>query len=121
MDTRQKIISLGDLAASLANARWQAIAGLFDPLTLVQAERLAAAGDNVLAIVDPCQDTLLDANARAILIAALRSVKLVVIASRKEWEPVLARFSRVQVDDDEAADRARSAAFAEFILQRQSS
>ena len=121
MDTRQKIISVGELPARLANTRCQAIAGFFDPLTLAQAERIAAAGDNVLAIVDPGQDTLLDVGARATLVAALRSVKLVVIASRKEWEPVLAKSPHVQVNVDESAERARSEAFADFILQRQSS
>ena len=121
MDTREKIVSLTELPALLGNAAWQAISGLFDPLTLTQAERIAAGGANVVCIVDSGQGTLLDANARAALLAALRSVKLVVIASREEWKPVLANCAHVQIDHDEAADSARSANFANYILERQSS
>ena len=90
MDTREKIVSLPQLPALLATGKWQAITGYFDPLTPAQIERLAAAshdGRKLLAIVDPARNTLLPAEARAQLLASLRMVHAVVIASRSEWQP----------------------------------
>ena len=121
MDTREKIVDLAELPALLRNLPWSVSVGFFDPLTLTQAERLAAAGSNLLAIVDPGENSLLGAPARAILVAALRQVNLVVIATRREWQPLLAQFPNVQVDDNESADRARSSQFAGYILRRQAS
>ena len=124
MDTREKHIDLTVVPALLENGKWAVVTGLFDPLTLVQAERLAAAaehGRSLLVIVDPSSPTLLSADARAALVAALRQVKAVVIADRADWELVLSSFPHVRIFCDEAAERARSDAFTTFVLERQRS
>jgi len=124
VDTREKHIDLTVVPALLENGKWAVVTGLFDPLTLVQAERLAAAaehGRSLLVIVDPSSPTLLSADARAALVAALRQVKAVVIADRADWELVLSSFPHVRIFCDEAAERARSDAFTTFVLERQRS
>ncbi len=60
--------------ALLGEGAWVVIAGLFDPLTALQAKRLSGfrrAGRKLMAIVEPGENPLLNAEARAALIAAL--------------------------------------------------
>ncbi len=124
MDTREKLIDLAAVPGLLENGKWAVVTGLFDPLTLVQAERLAEAaedGRSLLVIIDPSSRALLSTYARAALVAALRQTKVVTIANPAEWEPVLARFPQVHIYRDAAAERARSDAFAAFVLDRQRS
>lgn len=119
MDTREKIIPAEQLAAKLGSGEWLAVAGKFDPLTLAQAERLAQAGSNgkaILAVVEPATDSLLPVEARAILVAALKSVQLVVAADAAD----LANFPGVQISRDDEGERQRSRAFVEHVRGRQS-
>src|SRR5215469_8887729 len=77
LDTRNKIKPLKDLNSVLVDSKWIAIAGFFDPLTSIQASRLAEIakkGHNVLAIVLTAPDCLLPSDARAALVAAVREV-----------------------------------------------
>jgi hypothetical protein len=109
---------MGDLPSRLGNAAWLAVIGRFDPLTLVQANRLAELvkrGRSILAVVQPVPDGLLAAEARAALVAALRSVQLVVIADASS----LPAHPQIQLLEDEAGERERSEYFVEFIAQRQ--
>jgi hypothetical protein len=118
LDTREKIVGLKDLPHRLGNANWLAVVGTFDPLTLAQADRLAeltARGRSILTVVQPGVDSLLPAEARAALIAALRSVQLVVIADAASLPP----HPQIEILKDEAGERKRSAEFVERIACRQ--
>ena len=123
MDTREKIVPLAELPSRMGPGKWLAVVGLFDPLTAVQASRLAelADGRRLLAIVLDEPGTLLPADARAALIAALREVSVVSIAAPGEWESKLPGTPTVTVSYDPEAERARTAEFIEFVLNRQAS
>jgi hypothetical protein len=118
LDTREKIVPLQDLPERLGKGPWLAVVGRFDPLTLPQAERLgrlAGEGHSILGVVEPSADCLLPADARATLLAALRSVNLVVIADAA-WLPP---HPQMKILEDEEGERKRSAEFAQFIVERQ--
>ncbi len=128
MDTREKIVRLNDVPALLQCGDWLAVAGLFDPLTAVQAKRLADLRDGysrkVLAIVLDTEDTLLTAEARAVLIAALREVDLVTTAEPESWRSTIAsndQTDHVQILEDAEGEQRRCAEFVQFILRRQES
>ena len=120
MDTREKIV-LGEAArALLSEGAWVVIAGLFDPLTALQAKRLSGfrrAGRKLMAIVEPGENPLLNADARAALIAALRDVDAVTIADSAR--PILPLSLSVELIEDTPGEFARSADFVRFILDRQ--
>ncbi len=120
MDTREKIVSAESAGALLSQGDWLAVAGLFDPLTAVQAERLALLsrhGRKVLAIVERGENPLLNADARATLIAALRDVDAVAIAD--SGRDIVPFNSPVELIEDAMGEAARSADFIEFVLERQ--
>lgn len=122
MDTRSKIKPINDLHSVLAGSKWTAVIGFFDPLTAVQAKRLAdaAKGDRrLLTIVLTAPDSLLPADARAALVAAVRGVSAVVIADSEEWRSTLPKTADVVVVDDLETDKRRSEEFVEFVLKRQ--
>ncbi|HEY7306208.1 MAG TPA: hypothetical protein VH601_18935 [Bryobacteraceae bacterium] len=122
MDTRNKIKPLKDLNSVLADSKWIAIAGFFDPLTSIQASRLAdiaKKGHNVLAIVLAAPDCLLPADARAALVAAVRGVSAVVVANAHEWRSVITKDANVTVVDDLQGDKRRSEEFVQYVLKRQ--
>ncbi len=119
MDTREKIKDLNTVSALLETGEWTVVAGVFDPLTLTQAQRIAAAaqaGRRVLALVVPDADTLLAAEARAALVAGLGTVTAVVIADPRQINVPGSDFQH-----DVAQDRQRSAEFVSFIMRRQQS
>ena len=122
MDTRSKIKPLKNLYSVLAGSKWAAIVGYFDPLTATQAKRLADAerdGRKVLAIVLIAPDSLLPADARAALVAAVRSVSAVVIAESQQWRSAIPHQYDIALLDDLEGEKKRSAEFIEFILKRQ--
>lgn len=127
MDTREKILSVESLPAILAETEWIAIAGLFDPLTAVQANRLARLANNnghsrkLLAVVLEGEGTLLPAQARAILVAALREVNAVVITASNRWRQNLSESGHLQIVEDMEGEKIRSAEFARFVIRRQRS
>ncbi len=127
MDTRQKIVSFENMSTVLAEGEWVAVAGLFDPLTAVQAKRLAEIAKNgahagrLLAIVLESEGTLLPAEARAILVAALRDVNAVVIAQPDRWRDKIPESGSIRIIEDSEGERIRSAEFARFVIQRQQS
>lgn len=88
----------------------------------MQACRLAVLRNNgrkLMAIVLDGDDTLLPAEARAELIASLRSVTAVVIVNSDDWRNLVARNSRVQLIEDPQGERTRAADFVQFVLNRQ--
>jgi hypothetical protein len=115
MDTREKIVSV----EKINGKDWIGVAGLFDPVTLEQAERIAAVatrhpGSRLLAVVLPANGTLLSSEARAALVAGLSAVQAVVIA-----EPEAIRARGIEVEEDFAAEERRSKEFVQFVLARQ--
>ncbi len=122
MDTRGKIKSLEDLHSALADSKWIVVVGFFDPLTAIQAARLAEAanrGRKLLAVVLTASNSLLPADARAALVAAVRGVSTVVIADAAEWRSAIPQTADVAILDDLEGEKRRSAEFVEFILERQ--
>jgi hypothetical protein len=122
LDTRSKVKPLNDLNSVLADSKWIAIAGFYDPLTAIQASRLvdlAKKGRNVLAIVLTAPDCLLPSDARAALVAAVRGVSAVVIAKADEWRCAIPQNADITVVDDLEDDKRRSEEFVEHVLKRQ--
>jgi DNA-binding FrmR family transcriptional regulator len=118
LDTREKIVPLGDLTARLGDGKWLAVVGRFDPMTAAQAIRIEESGGQgraILAVVEEGEDCLLPVEARAALVAALRSVELVVIAGAT----ALKAYPKIEIVEDEEGERARSAEFVEFVRRRQ--
>ena len=121
LDTRRKIVSIDELRRHIARGEWVAVAGLFDPLTVTQARRLAELprkGRKVLAVVLEDDETLLPAEARAELIAALSAVDVVAIADGVQWRSQL-ETRGVEIIEDFRAEKQRSAEFVKLILERQ--
>jgi len=115
VDTREKIVPLEELRRRVEAGEWLAVVGLFDPLTALQAARVAAIGNGegqLAAIVLDEPDTLLPAEARAALVAGLRRVRLVSIARRDEWRNMLGRAKIFE-------DRTHSDEFVQFVFERQ--
>jgi hypothetical protein len=122
MDTRTKILAANRVPGVLADGEWLAIAGVFDPLTVVQARRIAGFRRNarkLMAVVLQDEDALFAAEARAALIAGLREVDAVLIAPPERWRTLVPKNARVEIVEDIAGERARSADFVQFVLQRQ--
>jgi hypothetical protein len=124
LDTREKILPVESLRALMVEDNWVAVAGLFDPLTAVQATRLAevaqSTGRKILAIVLESENTLLRADARACLMAGLREVRAVVVAKTDEWRLAIPPDSKTNVVEDMGAEKARTAEFVQFVFTRQS-
>jgi hypothetical protein len=123
VNTREKIWPLEELAGRLAKDKsdWIVVGGLFDPLTTGEAEVFAThsrPGRKLLAFVLESPEPLLSAEARAILVAALREVSGVAIGTAEDWLRLKAE-SRAAVVDELSAGRQRTAEFVEFVLQRQ--
>jgi hypothetical protein len=118
LDTREKIVPLQGLTARLGDGNWIAVVGRFDPLTLAQAQRVAkldTEGRRIMAVVEPGEDCLLPVEARAVLMAALRSVRMVVIAEAGS----LPAHPQMEIVVDEEGERTRSEEFMKFVAERQ--
>jgi hypothetical protein len=84
VDTRQKI------TASTAGLRVPLlVTGYFDPLTSVEAARLAALGEGLTVAVLDLPDALLPLQARAELVASLRNVSRVIAGAAPEAESII--------------------------------
>jgi len=121
VDTREKILALDELPALLNSDKWVIAVGQFDPLTAVQAKRLAALATDstkLLAIVLEDGRALLPASARAALIAALRDVDAVTVAGPERWRGVIPNGPCITIVDDAEAEKIRSAEFVQRILER---
>jgi hypothetical protein len=122
LNTQEKISTLATLPGLLSEGAWTAVPGLFDPLTATQAKRLAhfAQDDRkLLAVVLDEPDTLLTADARSVLVAALASVSAVVVAKSGHWQAAIPAKADIVIIEDEAGERGRSQEFVEFIVHRQ--
>ncbi len=121
MDTREKIISLPEIPAVIAEGEWIVVVGRFDPMTAFEAERLAELGQTrrVLAVVLEEDGALLAASARAVLVAALRDVSAVTIGGPESWWTAIPEGAAVQIVEDHQGDAARRNTFVEMVLRQQ--
>ncbi len=121
MDTRTKIIPCDDIASLVGFDKWTAAVGTFDPLTATQASRLAelrGSGRKLLAVVLDEEDTLLTAEARGALVAALLDVDAVTVVKADHLSS-LRRNPQLTVIIDPEGEKLRTAEFVEFVLRRQ--
>jgi hypothetical protein len=125
LDTRSKIVTPEEakhlLEQPVGSRQIAVVAGFFDPLTLEVAQLFhrVAANAQAVAIVLEGRESLLPAQARALLVAALRTVYRVTIAPQDSWRSTLpADFSGILYFDLEE-DARRSEAFAGSILRNQ--
>ena len=120
MDTREKIVNVDAARALLAQGGWIAVTGLFDPLTAVQAKRISGfrrPGCKLMAIIERAKNPLLEADARAALIAALKDVDAVTITDSAR--AVVSPTEQIELIEDIHGESARSADFVRYVLERQ--
>jgi glycerol-3-phosphate cytidylyltransferase-like family protein len=134
LDTREKIRSLDDFIARDARYAWTAVVGVFDPLTVEVVRYVAslASTDRKLLVVvshtvnegerGQGSDNFLSAEARARMLASLRVVDAVVIASPSAAKDAF-RSARIDahVEEGPDADRQRSEQFVQHVLDRKAS
>ncbi len=111
MDTRSKIIS----AAEAAQLKYASLVhGYFDPLTADHVRRLQelAAEGPITILLDSPQAPLLPAGARAELLAALNTVKQVIIADETQ-------INAASVIDERTSDLLRTEQLMAHVKQRQ--
>jgi hypothetical protein len=124
VDTRQKIKSPADMDRMLVEGSWTIVSGEFDPLTCAIAEQLESLkpeGSRLLAIVRTSPEQLLDANARAIMMAGLRSVDAVLVQNADDRTLRLSDHAGATFIDFTAADRCARQKFEQIVLSRDSS
>jgi glycerol-3-phosphate cytidylyltransferase-like family protein len=134
LDTRKKIRLLDEFIANDGGQAWTAALGVFDPFTIEVARdvaSLATAGRKLLVVVseafddnngEPLAGALLGVDARARMLAALRAVDTVVIASAAAARDAFRRAKiDIRVEEDPAVDRQRSKQFVQYLLDRQAS
>jgi len=126
VDTRQKIQPAAAVTAAITAALSRGtvcrlVAGFFDPLLASNAARIREfrAGAGILvALVDSPAAPLLPAEARADVVAGLRSVDYVVIGGRGETE-LLTLFPQSAILWMTAADEADAKELARRVHERQ--
>lgn len=94
--------------------------GSFDPMTALQASRLRGYAEikrNLAVVVLDRPGTLLDSSSRTLLVAALRCVSAVAVATLEQFRK--ATFHCETVPYNEAEDRRWSEEFIEFIASRE--
>ncbi len=113
LDTRIKIISPSAALEYRRQGRTAMVTGYFDPLTVEHARRLREIRDEfeglIVALQDPA-DPILPAEARAELVAALRTVDYVVLPFDCDWPAGTLR--------EELAHRRQFDRLLEFIHRR---
>lgn len=119
LDTRTKLLTLEQAAALPAPGLL--VTGYFDPLLSAQAARLAELANQapLLVLVGDPPQPLLPVQARAELVAALRSVTHVVpLPPELSFEDALARFPNASVAREEAFDLQHRASLLVRIRNR---
>ena len=108
----------------LAEGNWLIVAGYFDPLTAAIARRLRDAveevrEEKVLAVVLEDPETLLTAEARSLLVAALRTVHAVVVISERDLNSFIPGSERIRFVFDREAEWRNSAEFSAMVLRKE--
>lgn len=106
----------------LAEGAWTIVSGEFDPLTCTMAgqiEKLKREGSRLLVMVRTNANELLDANARAIVMAGLRSVDAVFVQNADGRALSVPDHANVTVIDFTVTDRRTRQIFEELVLSRE--
>jgi hypothetical protein len=111
MDTRRKIV-----LADAVPAGCTVVTGYFDPLLAADVRELAAIPKPICAIVLPLDRALLSQQARAELVAALRIIDYVVIASDAS---IVDRLRATEIVHLEEAQSRRARELKEHVRRRQ--
>jgi hypothetical protein len=126
MDTRNKIINLGQasrIAADLRDqgVRWKVVTSYFDVLTvdLVRRLRELSRGETIVAIVLDPPEPLLGPRARAELAAGLSMIDYVLPLQGAGLDHALEELRPDTIVREETADRRRQAALMEHVHRRQ--
>ncbi len=121
MDTREKLQKIEDLPNLVDREQWMIVAGEFDPVTAAVADRLAklkTTGCKLLVIVKSgAENTLLNPQSRAVLLAALRLVDMVMIETGSDWRAVVRR-NVVEIVEDAEFDTRLRIAFESLVAGR---
>ncbi len=86
-----------------SQGNWIIVAGEFDPVTAEVAGffvKMRTRGRRLLVVLRSSAEELLSAEARAVLVAGLRSVDAVFIARDEDWRSVVAEGSAPVVECD---------------------
>jgi hypothetical protein len=121
VDTRKKIKNPADVHRMLAHGAWTIVSGEFDPLTCTIAEQLESLkprDHSLLVIVRTSGDQLLDANARAIIMAGLRTVDAVLVQNAEDRALRVSDRPGAVLIDFTATDRRTRQMFEEVVLSR---
>ncbi len=126
MDTRNKIINLGQasrIAADLRDqgVRWKVVTGYFDVLTvdLVRRLRELSRGETIVAIVLDPPEPLLGPRARAELAAGLSMIDYVLPLQGAGLDHALEELRPDTIVREETADQRRRATLMEHVHRRQ--
>ena len=119
MDTRKKIKNWNELGPTIAGEAWTIVAGAFEPCTAELASMLESnkkPGTGLLVVIEQGDSALLDSYSRAVLLAALRSVDMVMIDEGSDWRNVASRNPATTIL--EISDRRRRRELQELVLAR---
>jgi bifunctional ADP-heptose synthase (sugar kinase/adenylyltransferase) len=126
MDTRSKIIDPAHAAVIVDQlrrdgARLRIVTGYFDVLLAGHVRRLCEIADGsgklFVAVLDPPRPVL-DARARAELVAALAVVDYVVPADKEAALDLLSHFTAGEIVQEESADLERARQLTEHVQRR---
>jgi hypothetical protein len=127
VNTQRKIQKLDGLRESLARDAWTVVVGRFDPMTCESADALEALAEPkrklmvvVQGHVQRREGELLSAEARAVLVAALRSVDVVLVGDSDAWRHALVENTNIRLIEDAGVENSREQSFRDLVLSRQS-
>jgi len=108
----------------LAQGNWLVVAGYFDPLTASVAQRLndltdRGRNEKVLAVIVDGPETLLTAEARSYLIAALRSVDSVAVMPEDCLDGLVPHDARVRFVFDREAELKNTSDFEALVGRKE--
>ena len=126
MDTRSKIVDWPAAAERLkraAAAGGKVVVGYFDPLLAAHARRLREAAGNgkVSVVVTSPPRPILDAKARAALVAALECVEMVTTLPADRLQELFAIVPEQAVASLQAGDARLAEEFVRHVRRRQAS
>jgi bifunctional ADP-heptose synthase (sugar kinase/adenylyltransferase) len=122
LDTRAKIVEREAALAHARTSRAAVVTGYFDPLLVDHARRLCeirAGFDTLIVLLSDPPSPVLDARARAELVAALGVVDYVALPQERASSDELERNPGISVFREEAADEARFERLVEYVHRRQ--
>ena len=119
MDTRNKILTIA-AACALPRGEMTVASGYFDGLRAAHVHDLAGLPRPLLAAVLPPASELLNARARAEMVAALRIIDYVVIVNERELDALIGILAPPRVARLESSDLLRTRRLIEHVRSRQS-